>query len=63
MSALKAMLAAAAALLFATAALGAEEAFWVYDHPPVRLFEHREKLSFSAFRDVLCAPPAPSACD
>ena len=43
--------------------LDAEEAFWVYDHPPVRLFEHREKLSFSAFRDVLCAPPAPSACD
>jgi hypothetical protein len=43
--------------------LDAEEAFWVYDHPPVRLFEHREKLSFPEFRDVLCTPPAPSACD
>jgi Dolichyl-phosphate-mannose-protein mannosyltransferase len=42
--------------------LEAEEAFWVYDHPPVRVFEHRENLTFPEFRDALCAPPAPSAC-
>jgi hypothetical protein len=42
--------------------LSAEEAFWVYDHPPVRLFRHQRKLSFDEFRSALCAPPAPSAC-
>jgi hypothetical protein len=42
--------------------LSAEEAFWVYDHPPVRVFRHQTKLTFPEFRHALCAPPAPSAC-
>ena len=42
--------------------LSAEEAFWVYDHPPVRVFEREQPLGWAAFRQALCAEPAPPAC-
>jgi hypothetical protein len=42
--------------------LSAEEAFWVYDHPRVRIFEREGPLRWSAFRHALCAEPAPPAC-
>jgi hypothetical protein len=42
--------------------LSAEEAFWVYDHPRVRIFEREAPLRWSAFRHALCAEPAPPAC-
>jgi len=42
--------------------LGAEEAFWVYDHPPVLIFQHVQRLSWNDFRARLCGPPHLAAC-
>ena len=42
--------------------IGAEEAFWVYDHPPVRIFRNDGRLTLGQWREVLCGPPAPPAC-
>jgi hypothetical protein len=42
--------------------LGAEESFWVYDHPPVMIFRHVQRLSWDEFRAELCGPPRPAGC-
>jgi hypothetical protein len=42
--------------------VGAEEASWVYDHPPVLVYRRERALSWSEFRARLCAPPVPSGC-
>ena len=34
--------------------LSAEEAFWVYDHPPVRIYRRTEPLGWEQFRTRLC---------
>lgn len=41
--------------------LSAEEAFWVYDHPPVSIYRRVGPLSRERFRAVLC-PTANTAC-
>jgi hypothetical protein len=38
--------------------LGAEEPFWVYDHPPVLIFRRTGTLTWSRFRERLCSGPA-----
>jgi len=39
----------------------AEEAFWVYDHPPVRIYRRTGSLDWTSFQSVLCPQPN-SAC-
>jgi Dolichyl-phosphate-mannose-protein mannosyltransferase len=42
--------------------LGAEEAFWVYDHPPVMIFRRTRVLDADSFRRTLCPSPKPPGC-
>lgn len=42
--------------------LRAEEAFWVYDHPPVRIYRRTRELSWPAFRAALCQTAAAPSC-
>ena len=41
--------------------LSAEEAFWVYDHPPVRIYRRTGPLALESFREAIC-PERNAAC-
>jgi hypothetical protein len=42
--------------------LRAEEAFWVYDHPPVRIYRRVEPLRWARFKAALCPKPVAPQC-